>query len=85
MNDEQLEEERRLFYVCVTRAKEQLYVIYPVNIYDRRSRVMCQPSRFVEDLDPKLYEQWDLLEDDDFDTEPDGDFNIDSDDDRIVH
>jgi DNA helicase-2/ATP-dependent DNA helicase PcrA len=63
MNDEQLEEERRLFYVCVTRAKEHLYIVYPVNIYDRRSRVMCQPSRFVEELDIDIFEQWDLTED----------------------
>jgi DNA helicase-2/ATP-dependent DNA helicase PcrA len=61
-NDEELEEERRLFYVCVTRAKEHLYLVYPINIYDRMYRVMCQPSRFLEELDRTLYEQWDLSE-----------------------
>lgn len=63
MKDEQLEEERRLFYVTVTRAKEYLYLLYPVNIFDRRSRVMCQPSRFVDELDTNSIEQWDLTED----------------------
>ncbi len=62
-NDEQLEEERRLFYVCVTRAKEHLYLLYPVNIYDRLTRVMCQPSEFVKELPDDLCEQWDLQED----------------------
>ena len=65
VKNEELEEERRLFYVSVTRAKEYLYIIYPVNIYDKRTRVMCQPSRFVEELNDDLFEAWDLTEDDD--------------------
>jgi DNA helicase-2/ATP-dependent DNA helicase PcrA len=60
--DDQLEEERRLFYVCTTRAKEYLYIVYPINIYDRQMRVMCQPSRFVEELPLDLCDQWDLTE-----------------------
>lgn len=62
-NDEQMEEERRLFYVCSTRAKDHLYLVYPVNVWDRQSRAMCQPSRFIEELPLELYEQWDLTED----------------------
>jgi len=61
-SDEQLEEERRLFYVCVTRAKEYLYLCYPINIYDRQMRVMCQRSRFIDELPPDLCEEWFLAE-----------------------
>lgn len=65
--DDQLEEERRLFYVCVTRAKEYLYLVYPINIFDRMNRVMCQPSRFIDELDVDLCEQWYLSEEGDED------------------
>jgi DNA helicase-2/ATP-dependent DNA helicase PcrA len=48
---EELEEERRLLYVSVTRAKEHLHLTYPIDIYDRSSgMVLGQPSRFVEGL-----------------------------------
>src|SRR5207249_4973163 len=48
-DDEDLEEERRLLYVAVTRAKEHLYLTYPIDIYDRATgMVLGQPSRFVE-------------------------------------
>ncbi len=48
---EELEEERRLLYVSVTRAKEHLYLSYPIDVYDRSSgMVLGQPSRFVEGL-----------------------------------
>lgn len=83
LNDEALEEERRLFYVCVTRAKEHIYILYPVNIYDRRSRVMCQPSRFLEELDSSLYEQWDLTEDDDAEDEIESLIDLELDDDPV--
>ena len=61
-NDDQLEEERRLFYVCVTRAKDHLYLCYPINIYDRQLRVMCQRSRFIDELPGELCEEWHLAE-----------------------
>ena len=49
--EEEMEEERRLFYVASTRAKEKLYVSYPLNVYDRGSgMILGQPSRFVEDI-----------------------------------
>ncbi|HYY73194.1 MAG TPA: ATP-dependent helicase [Solirubrobacterales bacterium] len=48
---EEIEEERRLLYVAVTRAKEHLYLTYPIDIYDRSSgMVLGQPSRFLADL-----------------------------------
>src|SRR5437016_3889129 len=48
---EELEEERRLLYVAVTRAKEHLYLSYPIDVYDRATgMVLGKPSRFVEGL-----------------------------------
>jgi DNA helicase II / ATP-dependent DNA helicase PcrA len=48
---EEVEEERRLLYVSVTRAKEHLHLSYPIDIYDRSSgMVLGQPSRFIEGL-----------------------------------
>ena len=57
--DEGLEEERRLFYVSVTRAKRHLYLTYPINVFDRGSgMILSKPSRF---LDPVLTGQLDQL------------------------
>ena len=51
----EIEEERRLLYVAVTRAKENLYLTYPIDIYDRASgMVLGQPSRFLEGLPANL-------------------------------
>ena len=48
---DEVEEERRLLYVAVTRAKDNLYLSYPIDIYDRAAgMVLGQPSRFVQDL-----------------------------------
>ncbi|HET9595121.1 MAG TPA: ATP-dependent helicase [Anaeromyxobacteraceae bacterium] len=57
------EEERRLFYVACTRAKDELYLCFPVMAAPRdRERVVLKASRFVEELpgDPALYEKWEL-------------------------
>src|SRR5881628_794795 len=52
---EEIEEERRLLYVAVTRAKEHLYLSYPIDIYDRSSgMVLGQPSRFLADLPERV-------------------------------
>lgn len=46
-----LEEERRLLYVAVTRAKERLVIVVPQTIYDRRlGLVPTTPSRFLEEI-----------------------------------
>jgi len=48
-NDKELEEELRLMYVAATRAKENLFFIYPQNVYDKSSNsFLCNPSRFLE-------------------------------------
>jgi DNA helicase II / ATP-dependent DNA helicase PcrA len=53
------EEERRLFYVAVTRAKHELYLVFPVLSRDRMQMdVLMEPSRFVRELPPALYEKW---------------------------
>lgn len=52
-----LDEERRLMYVAVTRAKNNLYLTYPMNIYDRESgTTLSKPSRFLEAITPDLAE-----------------------------
>ena len=54
-----LEEERRLMYVACTRAKEHLFITYPINIYDRETgMILTKPSRFLEGLDQQLIEPW---------------------------
>jgi DNA helicase-2/ATP-dependent DNA helicase PcrA len=53
------EEERRLFYVAVTRAKQELYLVFPVMARDRGGMdVLMEPSRFVRELPGDLYEKW---------------------------
>ncbi|WP_041448261.1 ATP-dependent helicase [Anaeromyxobacter sp. Fw109-5] len=59
------EEERRLFYVACTRAKDELYLTYPILAAPRdRERVVMKASRFVEELpgEPELFERWQLDE-----------------------
>jgi DNA helicase-2/ATP-dependent DNA helicase PcrA len=50
---EDLEEERRLFYVAVTRAKASLTLSYAVSRFKWGNLIQCEPSRFLEELDPK--------------------------------
>ncbi|MDT4967931.1 MAG: ATP-dependent helicase UvrD/PcrA [Acidobacteriota bacterium] len=57
------EEERRLWYVALTRAGEQLYITYPLMITDyNRQTVVQKPSRFVTEVPPELYDIWSLEE-----------------------
>jgi DNA helicase-2/ATP-dependent DNA helicase PcrA len=50
-SEDEVEEERRLLYVAATRAKEHLYLSYPIDIYDRATgMVLGKPSRFLEGL-----------------------------------
>ena len=58
------EEERRLWYVALTRAKDELYLTYPLMITDyNRQTVLQKPSRFVTECPPALFEVWSLEED----------------------
>ncbi|MGB7925400.1 MAG: ATP-dependent helicase, partial [Pyrinomonadaceae bacterium] len=57
------EEERRLWYVALTRAADQLYITYPLMITDySRQTVIQKPSRFVTEVPPELYDIWSLEE-----------------------
>lgn len=61
-DDDALEEERRLMYVACTRAKDNLYITYPMNTYDRESgRIFTKPSRFIDVVPSDLYEKWNLV------------------------
>ncbi|MCB2205862.1 ATP-dependent helicase [bacterium] len=54
---ESMEEERRLFYVACTRAKQRLYLTYPTNIYDRATgTILSKPSRFIDGIDEQYLE-----------------------------
>ncbi|WP_298367000.1 UvrD-helicase domain-containing protein [uncultured Lutibacter sp.] len=50
----ELEEERRLFYVALTRAEKQAYLCYSQNRYRWGKLVDCEPSRFLEEIDDKF-------------------------------
>lgn len=53
-----LEEERRLMYVAATRARENLVITYPCQVYDRATQtVLYRPSRFVEDISEDMMER----------------------------
>jgi DNA helicase-2/ATP-dependent DNA helicase PcrA len=53
------EEERRLFYVAVTRAQQELYLVFPVMARDRTQMdILMEPSRFIRELPPDAFEKW---------------------------
>ncbi|MET0501765.1 MAG: ATP-dependent helicase [Candidatus Binatia bacterium] len=55
--DEEIEEERRLLYVAATRAKENLFISYPIKIFDRGLRmVLSRPSQFIDGISEDLLE-----------------------------
>jgi DNA helicase-2/ATP-dependent DNA helicase PcrA len=65
VTDEELEEERRLFYVAVTRAKRHLYLTYPINVFDKSSgMLLSKPTRFLDHVSPALFDQLALVEED---------------------
>jgi DNA helicase-2/ATP-dependent DNA helicase PcrA len=51
---EDLEEERRLFYVASTRAMDKLYLSYALTRYRFGRLLNCEPSRFLEEVNPAL-------------------------------
>ncbi|MFH1879089.1 MAG: ATP-dependent helicase [Candidatus Omnitrophota bacterium] len=57
----EMEEERRLFYVAVTRARKYLYLIHPITRFDyQMGTVVARHSRFLEELAPSDYEVWEV-------------------------
>ena len=56
------EEERRLFYVAITRARNELYLSYPLIriVHGYAGDAMQQPSRFLREFPPELVDEWNL-------------------------
>ena len=56
------DEERRLFYVAVTRARNELYLSYPLIRagYGNTGATMQQPSRFLNEIPKELVDAWNL-------------------------
>jgi DNA helicase-2/ATP-dependent DNA helicase PcrA len=56
-SQEDLEEERRLFYVALTRAGKQAVVSYAMRRYKWGTPTNCTPSRFIKDIDEKYLDR----------------------------
>jgi DNA helicase-2/ATP-dependent DNA helicase PcrA len=50
-NPGEIEEERRLFYVAITRAEENAILTYAKSRFRNGQSLMCSPSRFIKDID----------------------------------
>ncbi len=61
-NQENLEEERRLFYVGMTRAKQELYLTYAEERFLNGEYRHNEPSRFLNEIDENLKENFDITE-----------------------
>ena len=56
-----LEEERRLFYVAITRARDELYLTYPhMRLNAGYGDMFQRPSRFLKEIPNKLVEDWQI-------------------------
>ncbi len=56
-----IEEERRLFYVAVTRAKDELYLTYPhLRMNAGYGEMLQRPSRFLAEIPSALLEEWQI-------------------------
>lgn len=60
---EELEEELRLMYVAVTRAKTHLTITYPIDMFDYSTgMVLSKPSQFLDNIPSSILEKWELEE-----------------------
>jgi len=58
---EAIEEERRLFYVAITRAKDELYLTYPhLRLNASYGEMFQRPSRFLKEIPKQLVEDWNV-------------------------
>mgnify|MGYP005768666507 CR=1 FL=1 len=56
---EELDEELRLMYVAITRAKTHLAITYPIDMFDRTTNmVLSKPSRFLDGISQEILEKW---------------------------
>ncbi len=63
-SESDVEEERRLFYVAVTRCKDELYLTYPeLRLNAGYGEAFQRPSRFLKELPEELYEAWEVQAD----------------------
>jgi DNA helicase-2/ATP-dependent DNA helicase PcrA len=62
MSREDLEEERRLFYVALTRAKKKANLSYSISRYRYGSSLSCEPSRFLEEIPSEFIENAAILD-----------------------
>jgi DNA helicase-2/ATP-dependent DNA helicase PcrA len=60
--EDEMEEERRLFYVAVTRAKDELYLTYPIVYSGYDGEVLMKVSRYLEELPSWAVENWEVEE-----------------------
>ena len=51
---DELEEERRLFYVAITRAEKQAFLSFAERRFRYGNHVFCEPSRFIDEIDSKF-------------------------------
>ncbi len=62
-SEEEMDEELRLMYVATTRAKNNLYISYPVDMYDySMNMVLSKPSRFLDNIPDDILELWDITD-----------------------
>ena len=60
-DQDMFEEERRLFYVALTRSKDELYLTYPqINPKSYSGDIITRPSRFLEDCPEDMLETWEV-------------------------
>jgi len=61
-DEEAIEEERRLFYVAITRAKDELYLSHPLirAMHSYGGEAMQMPSRFLGEIPRDLVDEWNL-------------------------
>ena len=62
-NEGEIDEELRLFYVACTRAKDHLFLTYPVTMASEYGDYFTNPSRFLKDIPEQQLEPWMLVED----------------------
>ncbi len=74
---EEIEEERRLFYVAVTRAKDELYLTYPIISFSfSTGQNINKPSSFLQELNDNLFEPWQVNEENEVEYDSDDEQNF---------